>query len=209
MTVFLLLLLVPQFAQTATGELRIQVTDAAQLPVPAAVVLVSEANQVREQFQADATGTLVARRLPFGVYRVTVSSAGFAPFTDTIDIRSALPRTYHVTLTIAQVQANVTVSAGDTLLDPRRTTSNQRIGAETIRTRPAALPGRSLPDLVDTQPGWLLEANGVLHPRGSEYQTQYVVDGLPAHRQPVAGLRAGTGCQRGARVEHPHRRVSR
>jgi outer membrane cobalamin receptor len=25
----------------------------------------------------------------------------------------------------------------------------------------------------------LLEANGVLHPRGSEYQTQYVIDGLP------------------------------
>jgi len=42
-----------------------------------------------------------------------------------------------------------------------------------------ALPGRSLPDLVNTQPGWLLEANGILHPRGSEYQTQYGVDGLP------------------------------
>ena len=41
------------------------------------------------------------------------------------------------------------------------------------------LPGRALPDLVNTQPGWLLEANGILHPRGSEYQTQYVVDGLP------------------------------
>jgi outer membrane receptor protein involved in Fe transport len=33
--------------------------------------------------------------------------------------------------------------------------------------------------VVNTQPGWLLEANGILHPRGSEYQTQYVVDGLP------------------------------
>ena len=32
---------------------------------------------------------------------------------------------------------------------------------------------------MNTQPGWLLEANGILHPRGSEYQTQYVVDGLP------------------------------
>jgi len=32
---------------------------------------------------------------------------------------------------------------------------------------------------VNTQPGWLLEANGILHPRGSEYQTQFVVDGLP------------------------------
>jgi hypothetical protein len=29
------------------------------------------------------------------------------------------------------------------------------------------------------QPGWLFEANGVLHPRGSEYQTQFVIDGMP------------------------------
>ena len=28
-------------------------------------------------------------------------------------------------------------------------------------------------------PGWLYEANGILHPRGSEYDVQYVVDGLP------------------------------
>ena len=40
-------------------------------------------------------------------------------------------------------------------------------------------PGRSLIDLVNTQPGWLLEANGILHARGSEYQVQYIVDGIP------------------------------
>jgi len=34
-------------------------------------------------------------------------------------------------------------------------------------------------DLVDAQPGWLMEANGVLHPRGSEYQTLFVIDGVP------------------------------
>ena len=32
---------------------------------------------------------------------------------------------------------------------------------------------------MQAQPGWLLEANGVLHPRGSEYDKQYVVDGIP------------------------------
>jgi hypothetical protein len=32
---------------------------------------------------------------------------------------------------------------------------------------------------VDAQPGWVYEANGVLHPRGSEYDVQFVVDGLP------------------------------
>ena len=73
----------------------------------------------------------------------------------------------------------MTVRTEDTLLDPHQTTTVHRIGAELLQQRTTALPGRSLPELVNTQPGWLLEANGILHPRGSEYQTQYVVDGLP------------------------------
>ena len=64
------------------------------------------------------------------------------------------------------------------MLDPYQTTTLHRIGAEALQQRTTALPGRSLPDVVNTQPGWLLEANGILHPRGSEYQTQFVVDGL-------------------------------
>ena len=42
-----------------------------------------------------------------------------------------------------------------------------------------SLPGRSVQDLVNSQPGWLYEGNAVLHPRGSEYQTQFVIDGIP------------------------------
>jgi hypothetical protein len=168
-----------QFTQASTGELHLTITDAGQLPLIAIVELVSDVNQVHEQLASDSTGVVVAKRLPFGLYRLTVTRDGFAPFVGTIDIRSALPMPYHVTLNLAPVQTEVTVTTAETLLDPTRTTSNQRIGAETIRTRPMALPGRSLPDLVNTQPGWLREANGVLHPRGSEYQTQYVLDGLP------------------------------
>ena len=41
------------------------------------------------------------------------------------------------------------------------------------------MPGRSLGELVNQEPGWAFEANGVLHPRGEEYQTQYVIDGMP------------------------------
>ena len=79
----------------------------------------------------------------------------------------------------ATVQMAVTVTAGDTLVDPRQTTMIARVGEDTIAHRLTPLPGRSMLDLVSTQPGWLLEANGILHPRGSEYQTQYLIDGLP------------------------------
>jgi outer membrane cobalamin receptor len=54
-----------------------------------------------------------------------------------------------------------------------------QIGERQRRERLSSLPGRSVQDLVVSQPGWLYEGNAVLHPRGSEYQTQIVVDGIP------------------------------
>ncbi len=43
-------------------------------------------------------------------------------------------------------------------------------------------------DLVNSQPGWLYEGNAVLHPRGAEYQTQFVVDGIPLTDNRSPGL---------------------
>jgi outer membrane receptor for ferrienterochelin and colicin len=173
------LLAAGQFAQPSTGELRLAITDASQLPLAASVEIVNEANQVHETIDADRAGVAVAKQLPFATYRVTVTRAGFEPLVTSVEIRTALPTPLRVTLNLAPLQAQVTVTPPETLLDPGRAGASQRIGRDTIQTRPMALPGRSLPDLVNTQPGWLLEANGVLHPRGSEYQTQYVIDGLP------------------------------
>jgi outer membrane cobalamin receptor len=173
------LLLAVQFGQSNTGELRLFVTDSTGLPIQSDVELVSESNQVRQSFETGPEGTLVARRLPLGRYRIAVSRSGFSPFAGLLDIESALPTDFHVTLSVSPVQAKVTVSADETLLDVRGSSTVSRIGADSLRRRVSALPGRSLPELVNTQPGWLLEANGVLHPRGSEYQVQYVVDGLP------------------------------
>jgi outer membrane cobalamin receptor len=174
-----LLLAVGQFAQSNTGELRVRVTDGSGLPIPGAVEIVSEANQVRQIAETDSTGTAIFRRLPFGAYRVAIARPGFAAIARLVEVRSAVPADYPVTMELSAVRASVTVSSDTTLLDPHQPAPAQRIGAETLSRRVTPLPGRALPDIVNTQPGWLLEANGILHPRGSEYQTQYVVDGLP------------------------------
>lgn len=167
------------WGQTNTGELRLAITDPDGLPVAGLVELVSEANQYHRTLEADAQGQVIAKLLPYGLYRVEVSHEGLAPSSHLIEIRSAIPRQLKVVLGVAPLETAVTVSEEDTLTDPHRTAPTNRIGAETLRDRETALPGRSLLELVNTQPGWLLEANGVLHPRGSEYQTQYVMDGIP------------------------------
>jgi hypothetical protein len=98
--VFLLLLALGQFSQSNTGELRLTVTDTAGLPLPGAVELVCDANRLRQTFNTDTHGQLVAKRLPFGTYRVAVVRAGFAGFAALVEIGSALPIDYPVVLNV-------------------------------------------------------------------------------------------------------------
>ena len=166
-------------AQRGTGELRLSVLDDTGAGVEASGSLLSQANQLRLNFTTDDQGRYTARHLPFGVYRLNIERAGFGPVSALITIHSEVPFEYAVTLRIAQIETAVVVKDSDTLLDPHRAAPAYRIGEDTLRDRPAAMAARGIIDLVDGQPGWLLEANGVLHPRGAEYNTQYVVDGFP------------------------------
>jgi len=180
---------IPLFGQSNSGELRLKVTDRDGLGVKSEVELVSEANQFRQSFTTDEAGHLVAKRLPFGIYLLRVQREGFATFEGPIEFRSAVPAEYHATLGVASTTSSVTVNATETLVDPHRAGTINRIGKDTIEARTSSLPGRSLMDLVNSQPGWLYEGNAVLHPRGSEYQTQFVVDGIPLtdNRSPSFG----------------------
>jgi hypothetical protein len=167
------------FGQSNSGGVRLKVVDPAGLGLQTSVELVSEANQFRQGYVTDEAGTLVARNLPFGMYRVDVKRSGFNLYSHVVEVRSAIPVDLRVQLSVAPTQTAVEVRDSDTLVDPHRTGTVNRVGSDMLEHRSTALPGRSAIDLVNSQPGWLLESNGVLHPRGSEYQTQYVVDGIP------------------------------
>jgi outer membrane cobalamin receptor len=165
------------------------VTDPSGLGVKSSVELVSEANQFQKTLPTDVSGELVVKRIPFGVYRVQIEHSGFARFEASIEVRSAIPGEFTAKLSIAAANTSVVVNGADTLIDPHRTGDINRIGLDMIQDRVSSLPGRSLQDLVNSQPGWLYEGNAVLHPRGSEYQTQFVVDGIPLmdNRSPSFG----------------------
>jgi hypothetical protein len=185
----LFLAALPVCAQTNTGELRLKVTDPSGLGVKTTVAIVSEANQYKNSLPTSDQGTLDVQRLPFGVYELSVNQTGFAVATATVEVRSTIATDYALQLQLPQVEQSVTVSTPETLVDPDQPGAVSQIGSDTIEHRVSSLPGRSLQDLVNTQPGWLYEGNAVLHPRGSEYQTQFVVDGIPLtdNRSPSFG----------------------
>src|SRR6202789_1835798 len=187
-----LLWAIPMLAQSNTGELRLTVTDPSGLRLKGTVALISEANQYDYTFTTDDQGNLDAKRLPYGIYQVQIEAPGFARVSESVEIRSALPLDRTIQLKVAPVSESLNVSASATLVDPYRAGSVNQLGAQAIQDRLTALPGRGMQDLVNSQPGWLYEGNAVLHPRGSEYQTQFVVDGIPLtdNRSPSFGPEA-------------------
>jgi len=176
------------WGQTNTGELRVKVTDPSGAAVRTGIELVSEANDYRNALSTNEMGFLTVQRLPFGVYRLEIHRQGFAEVSQQVEIRSVLPIELDIKLALPSVNESVTVT-GDTLINPDQAGAVNQIGTEDIQTRLSSLPGRSLQDLVNSQPGWIYEGNAVLHPRGSEYQTQFVLDGIPLtdNRSPSFG----------------------
>jgi hypothetical protein len=179
----------PLLGQSNSGELRLRVTDPTGLGAKATVRVVSSANQYRNMLVTSDHGDLDIERLPFGIYQLEIERVGFAAQAKSVEIRSSLPIEFKIRLTLPTVNQSVTVNSVNTLIDPDQPSSVSQIGVDFIHDRLGSVPGRDLQDLVNSQPGWVYEGNAVLHPRGSEYQTQFVVDGIPLtdNRSPGSG----------------------
>ena len=175
--------------QVNTGELRLKVTDSSGAGLQATVTVLSEGNQYNSVLATDDAGTVDIQTLPYGIYQVAVDKQGFSVVVKTVEVRSAVPVQSTVELRVAPLNSTVTINEIGTLVDPDRPSSVMQIGAKQIEERVTSLPGRSVEDLVNTQPGWIYEGNAVLHPRGAEAQTQFVIDGIPLtdNRSPSFG----------------------
>jgi outer membrane cobalamin receptor len=178
-------------AQLLRGELQLEVHDPQGALLAPAAELVSQANQVRLLFEVGRDGRYLARGLPFGTYRLRLAAQGFSSWSGFVEIPSEVRVHLTAIMGMAPVATQVLVNDAATLLDPSRTGALYPIGTQPIAEELAGQPGRTLSDLVEELPGWLYEANGVLHPRGSEYDVQYVVDGLPITENRSPSFAAG------------------
>lgn len=186
---FLMFCVFQAAGQANSGSLLLWVTDSAGSGIKTSVRLTSEANQYRSVLDTDNQGHLDVRPLHYGNYTLEIQQDGFSPVSESVAIRSSIPTKYRVRMKLPIVSQTLTVTSSSTLIDPEQSGFISQVGAEFIEHRLSSIPGRSLQDLVNSQPGWLYEGNAVLHPRGSEYQTQFVVDGIPLtdNRSPSFG----------------------
>jgi hypothetical protein len=174
------------FAQRISGELRLQVTDLTGAGLHAKGTIAGESVGINRPLETDETGKLVIRSLPPGKYQLILQSDGFAAKRLTVEIASELPLEERVSLELSQVNTTIEVK-DEVLIEPVETA--QYVPRQELEERASAAANRSIINLVNSQPGWILEANGTLHPRGSEYDVQYVIDGVPVYdnRSPAFG----------------------
>jgi outer membrane receptor protein involved in Fe transport len=169
------------FAQARIGSIQGVVKDPGGALVPNATITVTQpVTGYRQTTQTDAQGSFKLVNLPFNTYKVRAEANGFQPAEESIDLETTIPLNLELSVTLEQTTAAVTVTtSGEAMLEPDRTSSDTDIN-QTILERPlGAAPSRAIESIVASTPGFVTDDNGRMHPRGSESQVQYVIDGVP------------------------------
>src|SRR5687768_2080153 len=177
---FALALCVPAWAQSHIGTVQGTVRDPSGALVPGATVRILDPTSGYQQTaQTNEQGEYKFFNVPFHIYTLRVEANGFQPAQKSFDVETAIPISIDFTLAIASASETVTVTDDSSLIEADKTSSDTNI-SQTLLERPlGAVPSRGIEAIVASAPGFAPDDNGRLHPRGSESQVQYVIDGVP------------------------------
>ncbi len=173
------------FCQTTADLLvKVRAPDGAAIP-NARVRLDNRLTSFGRELAADGSGSYSLRFIPLQDYRLQVTAEGFQSHHREIALRTNVPVEVEVVLAVETVEAEVTVSATETasLVDTAATGTRTALSAAALETMPAALGSRGLETYLMSFPGFAVNANGAIHPRGAHNQMTYVIDGLPISDQ--------------------------
>jgi outer membrane receptor protein involved in Fe transport len=168
-------------AQTRIGTIQGTVKDPNGALVPNAIVTVSQpVTGYKQTATADGQGAFRIVNVPFNTYKVRAEAAGFQPSEQNIDLESAVPLNLEFNLSLETATANVTVTTDtSSMVETDRTSSDTDIAQSVLERPVGAAPSRAIESIVASTPGFVTDDNGRMHPRGSESQVQYVIDGVP------------------------------
>jgi Carboxypeptidase regulatory-like domain len=150
----------PAFAQSTTGTIEVTVTDSSGAPLPGVTVTASasDTNTRRTEVTgADGTATLVSLQ-PSNRYIVETSLEGFGKAQNTnVLVRSAQTAAVRVTLQMASVSESITVTADAPIVDTTSATVGEELTLELTESLPT---GRTYQSYLQLVPGVLPSTTG-------------------------------------------------
>jgi hypothetical protein len=128
----------------------------------------------------DAVGGFNIPNVPFNPYHLTVTSPGFAPHAQDVDVNSLVPLNLNIALELAGEKTSVTVTteASDLIeVDPTTHTDVDRALFDKL---PLESQSSELSSLVTlSSPGIAADSNGLFHGLGDHASNSFSVDGQP------------------------------
>ncbi len=166
------------------GTIEGTVTDPSGASVAGADVSLHNAvTGYTQAVKADANGAFRMANLPANRYHVEVKAPGFSPFSQDVELRSAIPVQLKAALGLASEATSVTVEAASEALevDP---SSHVDADRSLIQKLPSGSPGGGLSQAITYSTGGVAaDANGFFHPVGDHAQVSFVIDGQPISDQ--------------------------
>src|SRR4051794_5253857 len=180
---FLSVVASPSFAQGLGGAGTVQgtVKDPTGGVMQAVEVRISNpVSGFTRTITTDAAGKYVFSNLPPNPYHITVDAQGFQTLERDVDVRTGVPITLDLTLSLTGATAAVEVvgHAGDLL--ERDPTAHTVIDQSLIAKLPLETSKSGLNQIVTrASPGVVSDSNGFFHRVGDHAQTQFSIDNQP------------------------------
>jgi hypothetical protein len=188
-----LVLSAAMFAQGVT-TLSGTVADPSGAVVPGATVTLANAlMRFSQSVTTNQDGQFQFSNISFNTYSLRVVKPGFDPADQNLSLRSSVPVTLKVTLSVTALRDTTKVVASDqlVLLDPEATGTRTELSQQGMEKMPTPIGGRGIESALLTFPGFAQNANGAIHPRGAHNQMTFVVDGMPITDQLTGAFATG------------------
>src|ERR1700687_4357787 len=118
--------------------------------------------------------------VPFNNYHLVVKAAGFAPYTQDVDVRSNVPTNVQVSLKIGAASTVGSVEANGGDLVENEPAFHTDVDKELFDKVPLESQSSSLSSLVTlTTPGVVADSNGLFHGLGEHADNSFSYDGQP------------------------------
>jgi hypothetical protein len=162
----------------SAGAVRGTVTDPSGAVIPnASVHLTDKVSGFDRTATSDATGQFVFSNVPFNPYTIDASAKGFAPLSQSVEIRSSVGITVNLVLQIEGASQTVTVESGSDLIE-NDSTFHTDVDRDEFTKVPLESQSSGLSALVtQTTPGVSADSNGLFHGLGDHASNSFSVDG--------------------------------
>jgi Carboxypeptidase regulatory-like domain len=128
----------------------------------------------------DKSGKFDFTNVPFNPYHLTITGAGFAPYVQDVEPRSAVPVSLNAKLQVQGSSTSVTVEANGGDLVENDPTFHSDVDKNIIDKVPLESQSSQLSAIVtESTPGIASDSNGLIHGLGDHAEDSLSVDGQP------------------------------